>query len=145
MDQPQPAFKRRQFLVDRGYQLKFITKVLFLLLAIAGITCITASALLWRNMYSAHQDVSPTLITTALIAISLTLLVELVIAVPVVFYFGIRHTHRGVGPINRIKRTLQAIGEGDFTQRLVLREGDVLEDLAKAINEMAERLQKLPR
>lgn len=145
MNQPHTVFKRRQYLVDREYQLQFITRVLFLLLAIAGATCLTASALLWQNMYSAHQDVSPTLMTTALIAISLTLLVELVIAVPVVFYFGVRHTHRVVGPMNRIKQTLEAIGNGDFSQRITLRPGDVLQDLAKAINAMAERLQRLPR
>ena len=145
MNQPHTVFKRRRYLVDREYQLQFITRVLFLLLAIAGATCLTASGLLWQNMYSAHQDVSPTLITTALIAISLTLLVELVIAVPVVFYFGIRHTHRVVGPMNRIKRTLEAISNGDFSQRIILRPGDVLQDLAKAINEMAERLQQHPR
>ena len=139
------AYKRRQYLVDRAYQLRFVTRLFLILLAIAATTCLVSSGLLWRNMYAPHPEASPALITAALIAVSLTILVELLIAVPIVFFFGIRHTHRVVGPLQRIKHTLEAIGAGDFSQRLTLRDGDVLQDLAKAINEMAEQLQRLLR
>ena len=76
------------------------------------------------------------------IAIALTLLVELLLSIPIVFILGIRQSHRIVGPMNRIKRTLEAIGAGDFSQRITLRQGDALEDLAKSINQMAEALQQ---
>ncbi|MBI4343112.1 MAG: HAMP domain-containing protein [Candidatus Omnitrophica bacterium] len=139
------TYKRRQYLVDRAYQLRFVTRLFLVLLSIAALTCLVSSGLLWRNMYVPHQDASPALMTAALIAVSLTILVELLIAVPIVFFLGIRHTHRIVGPLKRLRRTLEAIGAGDFSQRITLRNGDALEDLAKAINEMAEQLQRLPR
>ncbi len=45
-----------------------------------------------------------------------------------------------------MKKLLEAIGNGDFSQRITLRDGDALEDLAKSVNAMAETLQKrLPR
>ena len=44
--------------------------------------------------------------------------------------------------MNRLKRMLEAIGQGDFSQRITLRKGDALEDLAAAINRMAESLQQ---
>ena len=136
-------FKRRQYLVDRTYQLRFVTRLFLLLLSIAAITSLASSGLLWKNMYS--LDSNPALLTSALIAVSVTILIELLIAVPIVIFFGIRYTHRVVGPMKRLKQMLEAIGNGDFSQRITLRPGDVLQDLAKAINAMAERLQRLPR
>ena len=47
-----------------------------------------------------------------------------------------------MGPLKRMTRAIDAIGQGDFSQRLVLRKGDVLEDLAQTINRMAESLRK---
>ena len=137
-------FKRRQYLVDRAYQLRFVTRLFLMLLVVAVLTSLASSGLLWRNMYSPES--SPSLLTAALIAISLTILLELLIAVPIVIFFGIRYTHRVVGPMKRLKHTLEAIGSGDFSQRITLREGDVLQELATAINNMAEQLQqRLPR
>ena len=133
-------FKRRQYLVDRTYQLRFVTRLFLLLLSIAAITSLASSGLLWKNMYS--SDSNPALLTSALIAVSVTILIELLIAVPIVIFFGIRYTHRVVGPMKRLKQMLDAIGNGDFSQRITLRENDVLKDLAAAINQMAEKLQQ---
>ena len=47
-----------------------------------------------------------------------------------------------MGPIKRMIGTLDAIATGNFSQRLVLRQGDVLEDVAQSINRMADQLQK---
>jgi nitrate/nitrite-specific signal transduction histidine kinase len=78
----------------------------------------------------------------SLIGVAMALIVELAICIPMVYSLGIRQSHRVVGPLRRIMRTLEAIGSGDFSKRLGLRPGDVLEDLARAINRMAENLQK---
>ena len=115
------------------------------ILAVAVLACLITSGLLWRNLYLPDQENGPVLITSALIAVSLTLLIELLIAIPLIFVLGIRQTHRVIGPINRMKRILEAIGSGDFSQRITLRKGDVLDGLAQAINQMAEQLQRLPR
>ena len=140
-----PTFKRRQYLVDRKYQLRFVTRIFMAVLAIGALACLVSSALLWQNLYVSHQETSPALMMSALIAVSLTLLVELLISIPIIFILGIRQSHRVVGPMKRIARALEAIGSGDFSQRITLREGDALEDLAQAINRMAENLQRRPR
>ena len=141
----EPAFKRRQYLVDPAYQLRFVKRLFMVILAVAVLACLITSGLLWRNLYLPDQENGPVLITSALIAVSLTLLIELLIAIPLIFVLGIRQTHRVIGPINRMKRTLEAIGSGDFSQRISLRKGDVLEQLGQTINQMAEQLQRLPR
>jgi methyl-accepting chemotaxis protein len=134
-------YKRRQYLVDTAFQLHFVSRIFLVVLAVAVLSCLITFILLWKNMYVPEQESHLPLIAS-LIAVSTTLLVELLVAIPVVFIMGIRQSHRIVGPMNRLKQTLQAIGSGDFSQRITLREGDALEELARSINAMAEELQK---
>jgi methyl-accepting chemotaxis protein len=137
-------YRRKQYLVDRGYQLRFVTRVFVVVLIVAIISSLISTGLLWTNMYRPDLERQATLIA-ALIAVATTLLVELLIAIPLVYFLGIRQSHRVVGPINRIKRVLEAIGTGDFSQRIVVRRGDALEEVAKTINRMAESLhQRFP-
>ena len=134
-------FKRKQYLVDRNYQLWFVTRLFSAVLAIAAVSALIASSMLWKTMYLPEESTHITLIA-CLITMAVTLLFELMLAIPIIFYVGIRQSHRVVGPMNRLKQTLAAIGNGDFSQRITLRQGDALEDLGSAINQMAENLAK---
>lgn len=136
----QPPHPRKQYLVDRGYQLRFTTRLFGVVLAVAVASALAASALVWNNLYAPDRDAR--ILVVALITIAVTLLVELLLAIPLIFMLGIRQSHRVIGPMNRLKRALQAIGQGDFSQRVQLRQGDALEDLARSINKMVEQLQK---
>ena len=143
--EPERPYKRKQYLVDRGYQLRFVTRVFMVVLAVAVTSSLISTSLLWLNMYRPDLE-SQTPLIASLIAVATTLLIELLLAIPIVFFLGIRQSHRIVGPMNRLKRTLEAIGTGDFSQRITLRQGDALEDLAKSINQLAESLgQRFPR
>ena len=139
---PEATFKRRQYLVDRPYQLRFVTRLFMVVLAIATASCLISSSLLWKNMYLPEEGPQTSLLISALIAVAVTLLVELLLAIPIIFFMGIRQSHRIVGPIKRLRDMLEAIGRGDFTQRITLRKGDALVDLAQSINQMAEELQR---
>ena len=137
---PEGPYKRKQYLVDRDYQLRFVTRMFMIVLAVAAASSLIATGLLWRYMY--QPDLPQQTLIYCFISVALTLLVELLLSIPVVLFVGIRQSHRIVGPLNRIKRTLEAIGAGDFSQRITLRQGDALEDLAKTINQMAEALRQ---
>ena len=140
-----PPYKRKQYLVDRAYQLRFVTRLFLIILLVATASALVSSILVWRNTYTPGQT-SQEVFIVALVAISSTLLIELLLAIPLIFVLGIRQSHRIVGPMNRIRQTLAAIGQGDFSRRITLRQGDALEELAVAINQMAERLQqRFPR
>ena len=138
---PQPSYKRTQYLVDRPYQLRFVTRLFMVVLAIAVASSLIASTLLWRQLYRPELG-SNDLLITGLVAVAVTLLVELLLAIPLIFMLGIRQSHRIVGPMKRITLALEAIGRGDFSQRITLRQGDALEELAEAINKMAEALRQ---
>ena len=137
----EPVYQRRQYLVDRRYQFHFVSRVFLVVLLVAGLSLLLSVALVWFNMNRPSVS-SDTSLVAAFLAITTMMAVDLVVAIPVVFFFSIRQSHRVVGPMNRIKQTLEAIGTGNFSERIVLRQGDVLEDLAKTINRMAEDLQK---
>ena len=49
-------------------------------------------------------------------AVATTLLIELLLAIPIIFYLGIRQSHRIIGPMARLKDTFKAIGEGRKTR-----------------------------
>ena len=132
---------RGQQLTDTAFQLRFVTRLFMAVLAIAATSSLISSLLLWKQMYVPGQGPQVSLIVS-FIAVATTLLVELLLAIPIVFYLGIKQSHRIIGPMRRIQRTLEAIGKGDFSQQITLRRGDMLVDLAETINRMAENLQK---
>ena len=139
---PRNAYPRRQYLVDRRYQSRFMVRLFWVVLATMVASALVCTLLWWRAMSLTNQGLHMVLLTTALLYVATLLLVELLLAVPIVFVLGLRQSHRVVGPMVRFKRALQAIGTGDFTQRIHLREGDDLPDLAEAVNQMAESLQQ---
>ncbi len=142
---PEQPYKRKQYLVDRAYQLRFVTRIFMAVLMVATVSSLLSTGLLWFNMYRTDLESRVPLISS-FIAVAITLLIELLLAIPIVFVLGIRQSHRIVGPMNRIKRILEGIGNGDFSQRITLRQGDALEDLAKAINQMSDALsRRFPR
>lgn len=66
--------------------------------------------------------------------------IELLVLVPLLVWVGLWITHKVVGPFGRIKAVLDQIGRGNYTVRLHLRKGDVLLDLAEAINQLADSM-----
>jgi len=134
-------FKRKQVIVDVKYQLRFVSTVFLIVFIVAISSGLVAMMALRPLVYDPQMGTSAPFFT-ALITVSVTLLIQLLLAIPIVFFVGIRATHRIVGPIKRMQSIIQEIGQGDFTKRIILREGDVLVDIATSINEMAESLHK---
>jgi nitrogen fixation/metabolism regulation signal transduction histidine kinase len=49
---------------------------------------------------------------------------------------------RIAGPLPKIYAALRKVGEGDLNQKVILRKGDELRDLAQAVNDMIDGLKK---
>jgi methyl-accepting chemotaxis protein len=136
------SYRRKHYLVDRGYQLRFATRLFAVVFAIAVASALIAAGLLWKHVYLRSPEANTPLLVASLVAVAATLLIELLLAIPLIFLLGIQQTYRMVGPLTRIKQVLTAIGAGDFRQRLAVRRGDALEDLARVINKTAGRLEE---
>ena len=139
MEQPKPTYRRTQYWVDRDYQIRFMTRMFVAIFLVAVISAGIAMAILMKNMYRPELEQQIHLIAGC-IGVAVALLVELLVSIPIVYYLGLRQSHTIVGPLKRIARMLEAVGAGDFSQRITLRKGDALEDMADALNKMAEAL-----
>jgi signal transduction histidine kinase len=73
-----------------------------------------------------------------LVMLGLSIIVYIVLMVILI----IRTQHKYEGPVVAIQRVVSAIGRGDYTQRIITRKGDALQDLVMALNDMAETLEK---
>ncbi len=72
------------------------------------------------------------------VRLGVLLICFVIVIFSVVFYI----THKYYGPLISINRFLEGIAKGDYSQRVVIRKGDELQDLADHLNQMAESLQK---
>lgn len=64
-----------------------------------------------------------------------------VLTVIVVYFVSRRISFHIAGPVYAVERTLKNMGEGDLTQRLVLRRGDQFLEAAEVVNELLENYQ----
>jgi hypothetical protein len=60
------------------------------------------------------------------------------------FYVAVHYTHKIYGPLISINRFVDELVEGKTPQRLLLRDGDELQDLAAKLNTLADKHKKLP-
>ena len=138
-----PLFPRRkQFMVDRGFQLRFARQVLLFSLLGCGLTALivfyTTFTALSQKLVGIYPESRLTgIFRSAYVSASLGLLV----IVPAVFTAAVVFSHRIAGPLPKIYQALREIGAGNFDARLTLRKKDELKDLAEAINTMAAQLK----
>ena len=139
---PSPArpYRRRQLIVNRPLQYRFIGAMLLILLALSGIALATVSLTLWVTLQTfglAHDPVAVALLTT--VGWSLTL--ELLIVAPFVIWMGVMLTHKVAGPLVRIQAALVRMTNGNYDVNLRLRKADALVELAEGLNRLAASLR----
>ena len=139
--QPRIRIRRRHWLVEPTYQLKVTGAFLAFVLLFEAISLGLMYYALWdtwRALELWHERVFVALFN----AVAWMVLVELIVALPILVVIGILVTHRFVGPLHRIKAALDQIGQGNFVVHLKLRKGDVLTELAESVNRLAGSLQR---
>lgn len=67
------------------------------------------------------------------------------VLLPLVVMDVIRLSHRFVGPLVRLRRSLRALARGESIEPLRFRNGDFWQEFADELNAVAERLQSLKR
>jgi hypothetical protein len=128
-----PAAQRRQYLVDRGFQVKYA-----LLMAVAGLV-VAAVFGLW--LHQAHAQATALLApdpeTRALVERSDRLLLGAFVAIAILLslalgLLGVVITHRVAGPVFVMGHYLRVLAEGRFPRMRTLRRSDELKTFFKA-------------
>jgi hypothetical protein len=139
---PRTKYGRRQYLIDRGFQLKY---TIILVLVGAAI-----SLLFGAMMYQAHVEATQLMDLPApykeVIATQDNTLLWLVMAIAVVMalalgLFGVLVTHRVAGPIYVFSHYLNILGQGRYPQLRPLRKGDELKDFYEIFHEAVSRMK----
>ncbi len=149
---PSQVNRRRQIYIQGSFQRRFVIQFCALVLIGCGIfgvllyfysarTLTTAFVHSRLHVMSTADFLLPalgftTLIVTALVAIAAAGRVMLL-------------SHKIAGPLYRLERAAEAMGQGDLSQRIHLRDGDELQAFAKsmdlAVAELRRQLEEIRR
>ncbi len=132
--------RRRGLFIDKGFQSRFIGLALVLIVTIS-----IGSLVLWfssaASRSAAEQIADKGSISFGIVLLFILILV-LVIATVV---YGLRFSHRIVGPVYAFNRHLNWIKEGNYTRDIKLRDKDEFLSLAQTFNAMQSTLRRRSR
>lgn len=136
-------FRRKQYFVERGLQLRFARFVILFVFLASLATGLLVFYTSYFMLGEKLADVYPQgRLITIFKTVHIALLIDLVVMIPIIFYGSIVFSHRIAGPLPKIYRTLREIGQGNFDLKLQLRRTDELRELADVINEMTAKLKE---
>ena len=135
--------RRKQFIVERGLQLRFARLALVFVLICCAMTAWVVFTTTFTVLSEKLVGIYPQARLTSIFRSAYTnVLLGLLLVAPVIFYGALVFSHRIAGPLPKIYDALRAIGAGHFDTRVNLRKKDELRELAEVINAMAAQLKE---
>lgn len=121
--------RRKQIVINKKFQQQYAIIIVAMTVFLVNISII------FQALFPGEQPFE--LSTTSAWSIGL---VELVLVIGV-WYGSLRSTLKIAGPVYVITRQLKAVGAGDLWARISLRQGDMFQEEAAAINASLDQLQ----
>lgn len=144
MENPKPH-KRRKYLIDMEFQVRFILKFCAL---------VAAAGLLFMSIlyFSVMQSTAVSIVNSRVVVRStadliLPILIQTVIVVTIVIslftiFVTLFISHKIAGPLYRFKKVMQELENGDFSSDFQIRNPDQLQELARAFNSMIKKVRE---
>ena len=143
MASKKPVFRRKQFLVKRGMQFRYIGMIFALAILASIVTGYTVFATGWTLLGEKLASVYPQgRLIYVFKAANIALIRNLLFISPLIFIMGVLFSHKIAGPVYRIEKSLYEISKGNLALKVKLRSGDELWDMANVINDMTEAISK---
>jgi len=137
------VFRRKQFLVKRGMQFRYIGMIFALAILASIVTGYTVFATGWTLLGEKLASVYPQgRLIYVFKAANIALIRNLLFISPLIFIMGVLFSHKIAGPVYRIEKSLYEISKGNLALKVKLRSGDELWDMANIINDMTEAISK---
>lgn len=136
---PSTDNRRRHYFIDKGFQSKYVALLIVFIisLGIAGILILV----LGSGSEATATPAGKADLNGALVAMVMVVLVFVILTV----WYGIRFSHRVVGPIYAFNRHLNWLREGNYTRDLHLREKDEFQNLANVFNSTQAAMRQRTR
>lgn len=128
--------KRKKIWIDRFQTYLSIRLTLYFVLYQAAVW---ALVLIEKNLFAIMDELVGPGGAIGVFAV----LVSVVVVVGILFiYDAIKLSHRVVGPLYRVRKTIQAITDGEEMTLVKLRDGDLLQELKDDLNVMLKTLEQ---
>ncbi|MFC2172953.1 hypothetical protein ACFLU6_10040 [Acidobacteriota bacterium] len=140
-----PFFRRRRFLVDRRIQHRFIFLLFLQMVIIFALFGYFTYTHVEKTKKIALNDSKISVETTTQLLDNITSfytwmgLLSFFVAIALIIC-GILASHKIAGPVLKLKRFLNEVAQGDFTQQIAFRRKDQLDDFAVVLNETVANL-----
>ncbi len=133
--------RRHGLFIDKGFQSRFIGLALVLIVTIS-----IGSLVLWVSSATSRGASVQAQTGGGGVSFGIILLFILIlILVIATVYYGLRFSHRIVGPVYAFNRHLNWIREGNYTRDIKLRNKDEFQNLAQTFNTMQSMLRRRSR
>ena len=135
--------KLKNFLINKGLQLRII---LHSLLYMVVVVCITIAIILYpliRDMMFSQSLDTQYRAAQTFITLGYRLIPALLVVLILMFLHLIVLTHRICGPIINFSHTFKSMARGNITRKVYLRKGDYLIQESHLINEMTDGIAEL--
>lgn len=134
----------RQYYIKKEFQARFIIKfclVVILGAIISGIILYASTNQRLGNTYleslNAIKVLNDNLISNLIYSSLITVIAISIVTIAITLFAS----HKIAGPLYRLEKSTETIGNGDFTLETRLRKNDEIKDVASALNEMTGKLR----
>ncbi|MFH0764463.1 MAG: hypothetical protein V1927_05615 [Candidatus Omnitrophota bacterium] len=137
-----PKFKRKQYLVQKKFQLKYVGLILALTFLTAALCSYVVYYTTMINLGEKLASVYPQGRLVSIVKmVNFRIILSVLLVSPLVALIGILLSHKIAGPIFRMETFLKNMTAGDLASKITLRTGDELISLADGINGVTETLR----
>ncbi len=127
--------RSRLRLIDKEVQMKYLS----LLIIVVLLTGIIFSGITFYTTSKAAQTMAEPLPFATLIPI---LFLAFVVCIGITIYVGLLTSHRFMGPLFRLKKSIDELVKGSYGGKISFRENDMKFRLAQVYNELSSALQQ---
>ena len=131
---------RRQFIIKRGFQLRFMAVILISMVLIALVTGLSIYSAVMQTLVNQFHGESLALIKYAITTKLFVRSLLLIFAIAVISVFI---SHRIAGPVYKFERIIEALIAGEKVEEIKLRKRDEFYELASVINNLIKREKTL--
>lgn len=132
-------WRRRNFLINKDFQLRFIARILFGISIMALTVAFTAYYTTWVRIMDQFYNLPPVAAQFAplFVSVNRTLLVLLILFLLISAVLAVFVSHTIAGPMFRFEQTLKALLAGDLTLNIGLRRSDEFKALVDLFNALS--------
>jgi len=129
---------RKQYIVKKGFQLRFMIIIIISMVLIALVTGLSIYSAVMQTLVTQFHGENLALIKHA---ITYKLFIRSLLLIFAIAVISIFISHRTAGPVHKFERTLWALARGEEVNEISLRKRDEFYGLAMAINSLIKSMK----